>query len=56
MVGVPIHDKMISILNDVMTSEMAIRHAIHLIKAAGGKVVGVIQCLDREEVGNEGAL
>jgi orotate phosphoribosyltransferase len=54
LVDVPIHGKKILILSDVITSGTAIRHAIHLIKAAGGKVVGVIQCLDKEEIGNEG--
>lgn len=54
MVGVPINGKKVVILDDVMTSGTAIRRAIDIIKAGGGEVVGVIQCLDREEIGKEG--
>src|SRR5882762_4360904 len=54
LVGVPINGKKVLILDDVMTSGTAIRRAIGIIQAAGGEVVGVVQCLDREEVGKEG--
>jgi orotate phosphoribosyltransferase len=54
LVGVPIQGKRVLILDDVMTAGTAISHAIALIKAAGGEVVGVVQCLDREEVGKDG--
>lgn len=52
--GVPIKDKKVLILDDVMTSGTAIRLAINIIREAGGEVVGVIQCLDREEIGKNG--
>jgi len=54
LVGVPINRKKVLILDDVMTSGTAIRRAIGIIQEAGGEVVGVIQCLDREEIGKEG--
>jgi len=54
LVGVPINGKKVLVLDDVMTSGTAIRHSIDLIRAAGGEVVGVVQCLDREEIGKEG--
>lgn len=54
LVGVPIQGKKVLILDDVMTAGTAIRHAIGMIQAAGGEVVGVIQCLDREEIGKDG--
>lgn len=54
LVGVPIKGKKVLILDDVMTSGTAIRHAINIVREAGGEVVGVIQCLDREEIGKDG--
>jgi orotate phosphoribosyltransferase len=54
LVGVPIKDKKVLILDDVMTAGTAIRRAIDMIRKEGGEVVGVVQCLDREEVGKEG--
>jgi orotate phosphoribosyltransferase len=54
LVGVPLAGKRVLVLDDVMTAGTAIRHAINLVTSAGGMVVGVVQCLDREEVGKEG--
>jgi len=54
LVGVPINGKKVLILDDVMTAGTAIRRAIDMIKNAGGEVIGVIQCLDREEIGQDG--
>jgi orotate phosphoribosyltransferase len=54
MVGVPVTGKKVVILDDVMTSGKAIRGAIDTIVAHGGEVVGVVQCLDREEIGQDG--
>ncbi|KAE9393077.1 orotate phosphoribosyltransferase [Gymnopus androsaceus JB14] len=54
MVGVPLFGKRVVILDDVMTAGTAVRLAIDLVKKQGGEVVGVIQCLDREEVGQDG--
>lgn len=54
MVGVSVQGKKVIILDDVMTSGKAVRGSIELVKANGGTVVGVVQCLDREEVGQDG--
>lgn len=54
LVGVPINGKRVLILDDVMTAGTAVRNALSMVRGAGGEVVGVIQCLDREEVGKEG--
>lgn len=54
MVGVPVKGKRVVILDDVMTSGKAVREAIKTVRDHGGEVVGVIQALDREEVGQDG--
>lgn len=55
MVGVPVKGKRVIVLDDVMTSGKAIRGAIDTVRNNGGEVVGVVQALDREEVGQDGA-
>lgn len=50
LVGAPTKDKKVLILDDVITAGTAIRIALTNIQNAGGKVVGVITCLDREEI------
>ncbi|KAF8237415.1 orotate phosphoribosyltransferase [Tricholoma matsutake] len=54
MVGVPVKGKRVIILDDVMTSGKAVRGSIDKVRRNGGEVVGVIQALDREEVGQDG--
>ena len=54
LVGVAVKGKKVVILDDVMTSGKAIRGAIDKVVEAGGQVVGVVQALDREEVGGAG--
>ncbi|KAF8156865.1 phosphoribosyltransferase-like protein [Crassisporium funariophilum] len=54
MVGVPLKGKRVVILDDVMTSGKAVRGAIETVRQNGGEVVGVVQALDREEVGQDG--
>lgn len=54
MVGVPVKGRRVLILDDVMTSGKAVRGAIELVQRNGGEVVGVVQALDREEVGQDG--
>lgn len=54
MVGVSVAGKKVVILDDVMTSGKAVRGAIDTVLAHGGEVVGVVQCLDREEIGQDG--
>ena len=55
MVGVSVQGKRVVILDDVMTSGKAVRAAIETIRQHGGEVVGVVQALDREEVGQDGS-
>lgn len=54
MVGVPVKGKRVIILDDVMTSGKAVRGSIDKVLQHGGEVVGVVQALDREEVGQDG--
>lgn len=54
MIGAPLQGRRVVILDDVMTSGKAVRGAIETVKKHGGEVVGVIQALDREEVGQDG--
>ncbi|KAF9073270.1 orotate phosphoribosyltransferase [Rhodocollybia butyracea] len=54
IVGVPLKGQKVVILDDVMTAGTAVREAIELVRKEGGEVVGVVQCLDREEVGKDG--
>ncbi|KAJ7484323.1 phosphoribosyltransferase-like protein [Mycena latifolia] len=54
MVGVPVTGQKVVVLDDVMTSGKAVRGAINTVQAHGGEVVGVVQCLDREEIGQDG--
>lgn len=54
IVGVPVNGKRVVVLDDVMTSGKAVREAIETVTQQGGKVVGIIQLLDREEVGQDG--
>lgn len=51
MVGSSVRGKKVLILDDVMTSGKAIRGAIESVLHGGGEVVGVVQLLDREEIG-----
>nr|BAN13556.1 uridine 5'-monophosphate synthase/orotate phosphoribosyltransferase [Cyathus stercoreus] len=55
MVGVSVEGKKVVILDDVMTSGKAVRIAIDTVRQHGGEVVGVVQLLDREEVGQDGS-
>ncbi|KAF9048513.1 phosphoribosyltransferase-like protein [Panaeolus papilionaceus] len=53
MVGVDVKGKKVLVLDDVMTSGKAVRGAIDTVIQHGGEVVGVVQALDREEVGQD---
>ncbi|KAJ3719554.1 phosphoribosyltransferase-like protein [Lentinula guzmanii] len=55
LVGCSVSNKKVVILDDVMTAGTAVREAIDIVSREGGDVVGVIQLLDREEVGKDGA-
>ncbi|KZO89678.1 orotate phosphoribosyltransferase [Calocera viscosa TUFC12733] len=50
-VGAPLKGKKVVVLDDVMTSGKAVREALALVAREGGQVVGVVELLDREEVG-----
>ena len=54
MVSASLQGKRVVILDDVMTSEKAVHGAIDTVRKYGGEVVGVVQALDREEVGQDG--
>lgn len=49
MVGESLKGKRVVIIDDVMTAGTAIREAISIIEGQGGKLVGIIVALDREE-------
>jgi len=53
-VGASLKDQRVLLVDDVFTSGKAIREAARGIIAEGGKIVGVVLILDREEIGNEG--
>lgn len=49
LVGESLRGKRVVIIDDVMTAGTAIREAIDIIEAQGGKLVGIIVALDRQE-------
>lgn len=53
VVGVSVEGKRVVIIDDVMTSGKAIRGAIEIVRQNGGEVMGIVQLLDREEVGQD---
>ena len=50
IVGAPIGGRVL-ILDDVITAGTAVRHAVRLIRDAGGEAAGIVLALDREERG-----
>jgi orotate phosphoribosyltransferase len=50
LIGAPLEDRRVLIVDDVITAGTAIREALELIAAGGGKVAGVVVALDRQEV------
>jgi len=55
LIGAPLEDRNVLIVDDVITAGTAIREAVGLIKAAGGHVAGIVVALDRQEVLGEGS-
>ncbi|KAG5437870.1 hypothetical protein PCANB_000585 [Pneumocystis canis] len=53
IVGTSIKGKRILILDDVITAGTAIKEAIDIIESEGGKLVGIVEILDRQERGND---
>lgn len=49
IVGAPLKDKKVVIIDDVMTAGTALREAVSIIQAQGGKVAGVVLLLTRQE-------
>jgi orotate phosphoribosyltransferase len=49
IVGAPLKDKRVVVIDDVLTAGTALRQAISIIKAQGGHVVGVVLLLTRQE-------
>ncbi len=50
LIGAPLEDRRVLIVDDVITAGTAIREALDLISAGGGTVAGVVVALDRQEV------
>lgn len=55
-VGAPVTDKRVLIVDDVITAGTAIKEVSAAIQAAGGKPVGVLVALDREEIGSRARI
>lgn len=49
IVGAPLKNKRVVVIDDVMTAGTALREAVSIIKAQGGQVVGVVLLLTRQE-------
>ncbi|XDG09129.1 hypothetical protein ABKA04_008744 [Annulohypoxylon sp. FPYF3050] len=49
IVGSPLNDKRVLIIDDVVSAGTAKRQAIDMIRANGGTVVGIVVALDRQE-------
>jgi orotate phosphoribosyltransferase len=50
LIGAPLEDRRVLIVDDVITAGTAIREALGLIRAAGGTGAGIVVALDRQEV------
>lgn len=55
LVGADISGQQVVVIDDVLTAGTAVREALGLIKAAGGKLKGVLVALDREERVQDGS-
>ena len=47
--GSPLRGKKVLIVDDVITAGTALREAVQIIESEGGRVVGVVVALDRQE-------
>ena len=54
LVGASLSGKRVVIVDDVVTAGTAAREAVGAVRAAGGVVVGMLVCLDRQEVASTG--
>ena len=56
LIGAPLEERQVLIVDDVITAGTAIREALGLIQAGGGNVAGIVVALDRQEMlGEAGA-
>lgn len=56
LIGAPLEERRVLIVDDVITAGTAIREALGLIHAGGGQPAGIVVALDRQEVlGDAGA-
>ena len=56
IVGAPLRNKNVVIIDDVITAGTAMREAIEIIREQGGRLVGVIVALDRKERMNDESM
>ena len=49
LIGAPLEERQVLIVDDVITAGTAIREALGLIRAGGGQVAGIVVALDRQE-------
>ncbi len=54
LIGAPLDERRVLIVDDVITAGTAIREALGLIAAAGGRPAGIVVALDRQEILGEG--
>ena len=50
LIGAPLEERQVLIVDDVITAGTAIREALGLIHAGGGRAAGIVVALDRQEV------
>ncbi len=55
LIGAPLDDRKVLIVDDVITAGTAIREALGLIQGGGGRVAGIVVALDRQEVLGDGS-
>lgn len=53
LIGAPLADRRVLIVDDVITAGTAIREALGLIRAGGGTPAGIVVALDRQEIASE---
>ena len=53
IVGSSLKDKKVLIIDDVITAGTATRESVSIIEAEGGKVIGLVIALNRQEKGND---
>jgi orotate phosphoribosyltransferase len=49
LIGAPLEDRRVLVVDDVITAGTAVREAVGLIEAGGGTLAGIVVALDRQE-------